>query len=226
MTWKPSHSCLRSLDYTVTRCLAVRTSFSSVHHIYTQNILMTIWVSLIIDAFERFKGEDGRFKENLAGDVRGMLQLYHAAQFGTPSEDIIEEALSFTRNQLECFAVQETSTLPPHLMTHIRNALYRSRCHNMEILAAREYVSFYDHEEGHDELLLRFAKLSFNYCRLLYIQEIKTLTKYGTLLFLCLLKINVAVWSKPIGGYESSLIIRFHLDQCSISKSNSWMDIC
>lgn len=200
MTWKPSHSCLRSLDYTVTRCLAVRTSFSSVHHIYTQNILMTIWVSLIIDAFERFKGEDGRFKENLAGDVRGMLQLYHAAQV--------------------------TSTLPPHLITHIRNALYRSRCHNMEILAAREYVSFYDHEEGHDELLLRFAKLSFNYCRLLYIQEIKTLTKYGTLLFLCLLKINVAVWSKPIGGYESSLIIRFHLDQCSISKSNSWMDIC
>ncbi|KAF3545960.1 hypothetical protein DY000_02004218 [Brassica cretica] len=130
------------------------------------------------DAFQRFKGEDGRFKENLAGDVRGMLQLYHAAQFGTPSEDIIEEALSFTRNQLECFAVQETSTLPPHLITHIRNALYRSRCHNMEILAAREYVSFYDHEEGHDELLLRFAKLSFNYCRLLYIQEIKTLTKW------------------------------------------------
>ncbi|KAL0676200.1 hypothetical protein Bca4012_004181 [Brassica carinata] len=130
------------------------------------------------DAFERFKGEDGRFKENLAGDVRGMLQLYHAAQFGTPSEDIIEEALSFTRNQLECFALQETSTLPPHLITHIRNALYRSRCHNMEILAAREYVSFYDHEEGHDELLLRFAKLSLNYCRLLYIQEIKTLTKW------------------------------------------------
>ncbi|CAN6968907.1 unnamed protein product [Brassica oleracea var. botrytis] len=23
MTWKPSHSCLRSLDYTVTRCLAM-----------------------------------------------------------------------------------------------------------------------------------------------------------------------------------------------------------
>ncbi|CAN7010942.1 unnamed protein product [Brassica rapa subsp. trilocularis] len=130
------------------------------------------------DNFERFKGEDGRFKESLAGDVRGMLQLYQAAHLGTPSEDILDEAMSFTRNQLECFASQEMSTLSPHLSTHIRNALYRPRCHNMEIFAAREYVSFYNHEEGHDEVLLRFAKLSFNYCRLLYIQEIKTLTKW------------------------------------------------
>ncbi|CAN6810648.1 unnamed protein product [Brassica oleracea] len=90
------------------------------------------------DNFERLKGEDGRFKESLAGDVRGMLQLYQAAHLGTPSEDILEEAMSFTRNQLECFASQEMSTLSPHLSTHIRNALYRPRCHNMEILAARE----------------------------------------------------------------------------------------
>ncbi|CAA7026681.1 unnamed protein product [Microthlaspi erraticum] len=130
------------------------------------------------DVFDRFKGEDGKFKESLLGDIRGLLQLYQAAYLGTPSEDIMEEAKSFTRNQLESLVVQETSIINPHLSTHIRNALYRPRYHNMEILSIREYISFYDQEEGQDEMLLRFAKLSFNYCRLLYIQELKTLTKW------------------------------------------------
>uniref|UniRef100_A0A1J3DQV0 Terpenoid synthase 30 n=1 Tax=Noccaea caerulescens TaxID=107243 RepID=A0A1J3DQV0_NOCCA len=130
------------------------------------------------DAFDRFKGKDGRFKESLLGDVRGMLQLYQASYLGTPSEDIMEEAKSFTRNQLECLVVQETSTIQPYLSTHIRNALYRARNLKMEILSIREYISFYNQEEGHEEMLLKFAKLNFNYCRLLYIQELKTLTKW------------------------------------------------
>ncbi|CAH8277290.1 unnamed protein product [Arabidopsis lyrata] len=128
------------------------------------------------DTFVRFKGKDGRFKESLVADVRGMLQLYQAAHLGTPSEDIMEEAKSFTRNQLESLVT--STTIPPHLSSHIRNALYRARYHNMEILVAREYISFYDQEEGHDLTLLKFAKLNFNYCRLLYIQELKTLTKW------------------------------------------------
>ncbi|CAE6201747.1 unnamed protein product [Arabidopsis arenosa] len=109
------------------------------------------------DTFVRFKGKDGRFKESLVADVRGMLQLYQAAHLGTPSEDIMEEAKSFTRNQLESLS---------------------SISYNMEILVAREYISFYNQEEGHDLTLLKFAKLNFNYCRLLYIQELKTLTKW------------------------------------------------
>lgn len=138
-----------------------------------------LYIGFIIDTFERFKGEDGRFKESLVGDVRGMLQLYQAAYLGTPSEDIMKEAKSFTRNQLESLAA--STTIPPHLSSHICNALCRARYHNMEILVAREYISFYDQEEGHDQTLLKFAKLSFNYCRLHYIQELKTLTKYATL---------------------------------------------
>ncbi|KAL9830801.1 putative lyase [Arabidopsis thaliana] len=92
------------------------------------------------DSLVRFKGEDGRLKESLVGD----------------------EAKSFTRNHLE-FLVEST-TIPPHLSSHIRDALYIDRYHNMEILVPREYISFYEQEEGHDLTLLKFAKLSFNYC--------------------------------------------------------------
>jgi len=130
-----------------------------------------------VDAFNRFKGEDGRFKESLAEDIRGMLQLYEAAHLGTPSEDIMDEALSFTRYRLESLTSNHTATASPHLSKHIQNALYRARYHNLEILVAREYISFYEQEEDHDETLLKFAKLNFNYCQLHYIQELKDLTK-------------------------------------------------
>ncbi|KAG7581947.1 Terpene synthase N-terminal domain [Arabidopsis suecica] len=52
------------------------------------------------DAFDRFRGEDGRFKESLARDVRGMLQLFEVSHLGTPSEDIMDEALSFSAKSL------------------------------------------------------------------------------------------------------------------------------
>ncbi|KAL0717205.1 hypothetical protein Bca4012_066527 [Brassica carinata] len=130
------------------------------------------------DAFNRFKGEDGNFKESLAEDIRGMLQLYQAAHLGTPSEDIMDEALIFTRHHLESLTGNHAAIVSPHLSTHIKTALSRARYHNLEILATREYISFYDQEEDHKETLLKFAKLNFNYCQLHYIQELKYLTKW------------------------------------------------
>ncbi|CAE5967278.1 unnamed protein product [Arabidopsis arenosa] len=102
------------------------------------------------DAFDRFKGEDRKFKKSLANDVRGILQLYEAAHLGTPSEDIMDEALVFTR----------------------------ARYHSIEILVARQYISFYDQEEDHHEMLLKFAKLNFNFCQMHYIKELKIVTKW------------------------------------------------
>lgn len=112
-----------------------------------------------------------------------MLQLYEAAHLGTPSEDIMDEALTFTRNHLESFA----ESTKPHLYKHIQTALYRAQYHKLEILVAREYISYYDHEKDHNETLLRFAKLNFNYCQLHYIQELKDLTKYvsSILTYIC-----------------------------------------
>ncbi|EOA32121.1 hypothetical protein CARUB_v10015372mg [Capsella rubella] len=128
------------------------------------------------DVFDRFKGEDGKFKESLAKDTRGMLQLYEASHLGTLSEDIMEEALTFTRYHLEeSLTNQGTSS---NLLKHVENALYRARYHSIEILVALQYISFYDKEEGHDETLLKFAKLNFNFCRLHYIKELKSLTKW------------------------------------------------
>ncbi|CAG7890222.1 unnamed protein product [Brassica rapa] len=127
------------------------------------------------DVFGRFKGEDGKFKESLAHDVRGILQLYEAAHLGLPSEDIMDDALTFTRHHLGLLTGQETN---PNLFKQIQRSLYRPRYHNPEILVARQYISFYDQEEGNDKTLLKFAKLNFNFCQMHYIKELKILTKW------------------------------------------------
>ncbi|KAF8115070.1 hypothetical protein N665_0030s0111 [Sinapis alba] len=85
------------------------------------------------------------------------------------------EALSFTSSHLKSLASGETC--PPHLSMHIKNALYLSQQWNMEMLVAVKYIPFYQQEDDHDEMLLRFAKISFKLLQLQYIQELKILTE-------------------------------------------------
>ncbi|KAF3601902.1 hypothetical protein F2Q69_00038381 [Brassica cretica] len=73
------------------------------------------------DVFERFKTEEGKFKQSLAHDIRGMLQLYESAHLGLPSEDIMDEALTFTRHHLGLLTGQETS---PNLFEQIQRTLW------------------------------------------------------------------------------------------------------
>lgn len=66
----------------------------------------------------------------------------------------------------------------PHLSRLIQNALGLSQHWNMEILVAMEYISFYQQEEDHDETLLKFSKLNFKLLQLIYLEELKILSKY------------------------------------------------
>lgn len=98
----------------------------------------------------------------------------------------MDEALSFTRNHLESLdGDNESSAIGPHLFKHIQNALYIPRYGNIEVLVAREYISYYEQDESHNEIILKFAKLNFNFCLFLYIEELKTLTRWRTYLQSC-----------------------------------------
>ncbi|TYG47425.1 hypothetical protein ES288_D11G337200v1 [Gossypium darwinii] len=73
------------------------------------------------ETFNKFKDENGNFKESLIGDVKGMLELYVAAHFQLHGENILEEALSFTTVHLKL----AESTVDYPLSTQIANALKR-----------------------------------------------------------------------------------------------------
>ncbi|KAG7621164.1 Terpenoid cyclases/protein prenyltransferase alpha-alpha toroid [Arabidopsis suecica] len=148
--------------------------------LYTTSIIF--WVfrryghHISSDVFQRFKGSNGNFKESLTGDAKGMLSLYEAANLGTTKDYILDEALSFTSSHLESLAA--SGSCPPHLSGRIRNALGLSQHWNMEMLVPVEFIPFYEQEIDHDEMLLKFAKLSFKLGQLQYLQELKILTKW------------------------------------------------
>ncbi|CAH8385997.1 unnamed protein product [Eruca vesicaria subsp. sativa] len=139
-------------------------------------VFRTYGYNMSSDVFERFKGENGKFKESLIEDAKGMVSLYEAAHLGTTTDYILDEALSFTEINLESIAT--TKATSPHISVRIRNALSMPQHFNAEMLFAREYISFYEQEECHDKMLLKFSKINFRFLQLTWIQELKTLTKW------------------------------------------------
>ncbi|CAH2061305.1 unnamed protein product [Thlaspi arvense] len=139
-------------------------------------VFRTYGYSISSDVFTRFKEDNGKFKECLIEDARGMLSLYEAAHLGTTTDYIMDEALSFASNNLA--SLVEGEMCPSHLSRHIQNALSLPQHWNMEIIVAVEYIRFYEQEVGHDEMLLKFAKLNFNLIQRCFLQELKILTKW------------------------------------------------
>ncbi|EEF38927.1 Terpinolene synthase, chloroplast precursor, putative [Ricinus communis] len=73
-----------------------------------------------LNVFNKFKDSNGEFKKCMTADVRGLLSLYEATFLSVHGEDILDEALAFTRQHLETLAEKSS----PHLARHIRNALH------------------------------------------------------------------------------------------------------
>ncbi|XP_065847200.1 terpene synthase 5-like [Euphorbia lathyris] len=126
------------------------------------------------DVFKKFQDEDEKFKEDIANDVKGIICLYEACFLAIPGEDILDEALSFTRKHLEILADNSS----PHLQKHIRNSLMYPSHRTIERLDALNYISFYEEDEYADETLLKFVKLDYNRLQLLYRKELASLSRW------------------------------------------------
>ncbi|XP_065850659.1 terpene synthase 5-like [Euphorbia lathyris] len=124
--------------------------------------------------FKKFKDEHGDFKEDIVNDVKGVLCLYEACFLAIHGEDILDEALAFTRKHLEILAENSSH----HIQKHIRNSLMYPSHRTIERLDALHYISFYEEDESVDETLLKFAKLDYNGLQLLYRKELALLSKW------------------------------------------------
>ncbi|TYI80433.1 hypothetical protein E1A91_D05G087200v1, partial [Gossypium mustelinum] len=125
--------------------------------------------------FSKFQDGDGKFKEQVMGDVKGMVSLYEASHFRTNGEAILDEALDFTTKHLRSLANQSSTS--PHLREYIENALFRPYHHSMQRLEAKLYISFYEKDESRNDILLNFAKYDFNRVQLLLQQELTVLSR-------------------------------------------------
>ncbi|XVF79345.1 hypothetical protein PTKIN_Ptkin14bG0214200 [Pterospermum kingtungense] len=145
--------------------------FESASHAYIVNKLLKCG-----GVFDKFKSSDGKWKETIIEDVRGLLSLYEAANLRVHGESILEEALAFTKANLKSLAMKSS----PHLSKQIMNALDQPLNKCPPRLATRNYISFFEEEESRNETLLKFAKLDFNRVQLLHQQEISEVVRNGT----------------------------------------------
>ncbi|KAF2297393.1 hypothetical protein GH714_022834 [Hevea brasiliensis] len=125
------------------------------------------------DVFNKFKDSDGGFKKTISSDVEGLLSLYEATFLSVHGEDILDEALAFTRQRLETLAAQSS----PRLAKRISNALLRPFHQGIERLEARQYICFYEGDESRNETLLKFAKLDYSRLQCLYKQKLAFLSR-------------------------------------------------
>ncbi|KAK3219349.1 hypothetical protein Dsin_013319 [Dipteronia sinensis] len=130
------------------------------------------------DNFNKFKDSDGKFKEILTSDAKGMLSLYEAAHLRRHGEDILEEALVFSKVHLQFLAEKSSLNVAKQIMDALEMPLHKG----MPRLEARKYISFYQVDDSRNHTLLLFAKLDFNRLQLLHQQELSHLSSWWKIL--------------------------------------------
>ncbi|CAL1385351.1 unnamed protein product [Linum trigynum] len=112
------------------------------------------------DILEKFKDGEGNFKQALVDDVPAMLSLYEASFLGIPGEDILDQAMAFTAQNLRSSSA--AGTMSAKLAEEVSFALYRPIRKRLQRLEARHFIDTYQNDESHNGALLRFAQLDFN----------------------------------------------------------------
>ncbi|XP_021724059.1 (-)-germacrene D synthase-like [Chenopodium quinoa] len=126
------------------------------------------------DVFENFKCEDKGFKDFLASDVQGLLNLYEASYLGVHGEKTLDEARAFATTHLTSFATQLSSPMAEQVAHALKLPLQRRSIR----LESRHQISFYESKLCNNETLLKFAKLDFNLLQILHNTELRDLTRW------------------------------------------------
>lgn len=126
------------------------------------------------------KGNDGRFKEKLRHDIRGLMELHEAAQLRFSNEGIIDEAEEFSRMNLNEFLTYIKDDDDWHNTTKlIKNSLTRPKHMNIPRLTARNYMDALKGSKKESEnTLSELAKMDFLMGDLLHQQELLQISKY------------------------------------------------
>ncbi|XP_048560268.1 (E)-beta-caryophyllene synthase-like [Triticum urartu] len=139
------------------------------------------------DVFLKFRDDGGNFASN---DVNSLLALYNAAYLRTRGEEVLDDAIIFTKSRLQCMLEH----LEPWLAEEVRCTLETPSFRRVERVETRRYVPVYEKKSTRDEDILEFAKFDFNILQTLYCEELKALT----------------IWWK---GFKSQMDIKFARDR-------------
>ncbi|PIN00714.1 Germacrene-A synthase [Handroanthus impetiginosus] len=126
------------------------------------------------DIFGKFKDNEGKFQEGLKNDAKGLLSLYEAAHLRIHEEEILEDALSFATSNLKSIA----PNLGSPLRQQVSHALVQPLHFGNPRIEARNFISLYEEDESRNEILLRFAKLDYNFLQMLHKEELHEISRW------------------------------------------------
>ncbi|KAH7655606.1 Germacradienol synthase protein [Dioscorea alata] len=163
----------------------INTSSSSGHHSYSADDLHFVALRFRLlrqhhyyvppDAFNQFLNHKGKFKDEASNDLAGLLSLYEAAYLGIPGEDLLDEAIDFTRSHLQSLVKH----IGPSLARKVKHALEAPLRKRTSKLNARLYISIYEEDtEGKNDVVLELAKLDFHMLQLLHREEVKKISMW------------------------------------------------
>ncbi|XP_058195793.1 valerianol synthase TPS8-like [Rhododendron vialii] len=160
--------------------------------------------SLSSGVFEKFKDCNGEFKETLSKDVMGMLSLYEATYLKTHGEDILDQALCFTKAGLESLKPH----LSPNLAKQVAHAQYQPVQRSIPRVEARHYISVYENDASRNEKLLRLAKIDFNLLQMLHKKE------------LC----HISGWWKDLDLVSEAPYVRDRAVECFFTSASAYFE--
>ena len=131
---------------------------------------MSVWSP---DVFNRFKDDSGNFKEFLGKDVKGMLSLYEASYLAFEGENLLDEALAFTRMHLKDLKRDVRKSIAEQISHALEVPLH----HRMLRLEARWYIEAYSKKEDANGVLLELAKLDFNIVQSVHQTELQEMSR-------------------------------------------------
>ncbi|KAL8063552.1 hypothetical protein ABFX02_01G033700 [Erythranthe guttata] len=125
--------------------------------------------------FKNFTENNGEFKKALSTDIEGLLALYEASYLRRNDEEILDEAFSFSKANLESVAPNLRES---PLKKQVLHALDQSLLRGTSRVEARRFISLYEELESKNESLLRLAKLDFNLLQMQHKTELSELTMW------------------------------------------------
>ncbi|KAL8151325.1 hypothetical protein V2J09_021133 [Rumex salicifolius] len=155
-------------------CIFEAYNYQDDHDLYTVGLHFLVFrqhgYKLLSDVFNKFKDNEGKLKESLKVDVKGILSLYEAANLRMHNEPFLDEALDLSMSILKSVASQsnlEDQSLYKKVVQATKQAFHTG----IRRVETRHFISFYEEDESRNETLLRLAKLNFNMLQLLHREE-------------------------------------------------------
>nr|QBA83622.1 terpene synthase [Mentha x piperita] len=130
------------------------------------------------DVFSKFTDREGNFAAALRNDVESLLELYEASHLATRGEEILDSAMELCSSHLQALVNDQQLVNNVSLSKRVIEALKMPIRKSLTRLGARKFISLYQEDDSHNEILLNFAKLDFNIVQKMHQRELSDATRW------------------------------------------------